>query len=120
MRAQQSTRFDSSCWRLVILAPSSPAHSPAHSTDELHCLRCRNIDTNLHRRLLFDAQRLRGQIYLRDNAIKPWNLSRDGRHIQKADRLSWHLLIVDMNSDRGASVVACLRYMKHREGVTFL
>src|SRR5579862_5358610 len=70
-------------------------------------------DPSQHRRLLSQAQRLRGEAYLRDGAIRPWELTPDGRHIQPADALSWHLLSVDENE----KVAACLRYFAHRPSV---
>ena len=71
-------------------------------------------DAPRHRRLLSEAQRLRGGVYLRDGAIGPLELTADGRHVQKADALSWHLLSVDENE----KVTACLRYHAHRPGVS--
>jgi len=72
-------------------------------------------DSSRHRRLLADAQRLRGEIYVRDGAIQPWELSADYRHIQPSDALSWHLLKVDERD----SVTACIRYRAHRPGASF-
>jgi len=72
-------------------------------------------DTSRHRRLLAGAQRLRGEIYVRDGAIQPWELSADGRHMQPSDALSWHLLKVDERD----SVTACIRYRAHRPGAPF-
>jgi hypothetical protein len=72
-------------------------------------------DAQRHHRLLSNAQRLRGRIYVRDGAVHPWQLSADGRHVQQADDLSWHLLTVDENE----SVTACIRYLPHAPGVSF-
>jgi len=76
-----------------------------------------HVDDNpeRHRRLLADAQKLRGSIYVRDGAIQPWQLSAGGRHIQRADELSWHLLTVDQSD----SVTACIRYFAHEPGASF-
>ena len=68
-----------------------------------------------HRRLLSNAQQLRGKTYLKDSAINPWDLSLQGRHIQPADNASWHVLMVDHDDQ----VTGCLRYRKHRRNVAF-
>jgi hypothetical protein len=69
----------------------------------------------LHQRLLTDAQRLRGRIYLQDGAILTSQLLSDGRHVQAADQKSWHLLTLD---ERGR-VAACTRYLPHSNTVSF-
>jgi hypothetical protein len=73
------------------------------------------FDGASHSRLLSEAQKLRGSVYLQDSAIEPWELSADGRHIQAADNLSWHVLTVDEHEQ----VTGCLRYLQHHEGVVF-
>ena len=65
--------------------------------------------------LFWRTKRLRGEIYVRDGAIQPWELSADRRHIQPSDALSWHLLKVDERD----SVTACIRYRAHRPGSSF-
>jgi len=72
-------------------------------------------DDSRHQRLLADAQRLRGKIYVREGAIQPGELTACGRHIQRADALSWHLLTVDERE----RVTSCIRYYAHRPGVSF-
>jgi hypothetical protein len=62
-----------------------------------------------HEFLLASVQRLRGDIYLEDGAIAPWQLS-DGRHIQGVDERSWHLLVMG----EGDRVLACVRYTSHQ------
>ena len=90
----------------VVLAPPQDHSVPFHEIVD---------DTSRHRRLLADAQRLRGEIYVRDGAIQAWELSADRRHIQPSDALSWHLLKVDERD----SVTACIRYRAHRPGASF-
>jgi hypothetical protein len=63
-----------------------------------------------HRKLLAAAQRLRGRVYLADSAIKPSELTADGRHVQVVDELSWHLLIAREDDN----VAGCIRYYPHR------
>lgn len=90
----------------VLLAP---AHNPEAPF-------ARQIaDVSRHRVLLESAQKLRGRIYLEDGAIRPEQLSPDGRHVQCADDRSWHLLTVDARQ----RVVACIRYHSHGPGVSF-
>jgi hypothetical protein len=92
--------------RFVLLAPDGrQTNSFSEST----------VDASLHQRLLSDAQRLRGRIYLEDGAIHPSQLSHDGRHVQAADQRSWHLLTLD---EKG-HVAACTRYLPHSNNVTF-
>jgi hypothetical protein len=72
-------------------------------------------DSEEHGRLLAEAQRLRGRVYLADGAIEPWQLTWNGRHLQAADHRSFHLLTLD---DAG-KVVACTRYLPHASAVGF-
>ena len=90
----------------VLLAPGQGVSAHFHQTLG---------DPSRHRRLLAGAQRLRGRIYQQDGAIDPGQLSADGRHIQAADALSWHLLAVD----RRERVVACMRYHAHGPEISF-
>jgi hypothetical protein len=62
-----------------------------------------------HDALLRESQRLRAKAYLKDGAITEDQLSEDGRHVQAADALSWHLLTLD----KAGRVSACIRYRAH-------
>jgi len=62
-----------------------------------------------------DLQSMRGTIYLRDGALQPWELTRDGRHYQAADNDSWHLLTLD----QAGRVSASVRYHEHENSVPF-
>lgn len=73
------------------------------------------VDASLHRRLLAEAQRLRGKIYQQIGAIDHSELLADGRHVQADDSRSWHLLTLDT---RGR-VAACTRYLSHPNTVSF-
>jgi hypothetical protein len=88
---------------LVVLAP--PAGEVPWAFNH------RSADVAVHRSLLRDMQRLRGRVYLDDGAIRPDQLSTDGRHQTPEDDRSWHLLMLD---DKGA-VAACLWYLEHRD-----
>ena len=92
--------------RFILLAPDR-CHTVPFSE--------KKIDSSLHQKLLADAQRLRGMVYLEDGAIEPSQLLADGRHVQPADQASWHLLTLD---ERGR-VAACTRYLPHSNAVTF-
>lgn len=72
-------------------------------------------DTAGHRARLAEAQRLRGRIAVQENAIPASELLPDGRHVQAADRHSWHLLTLDANG----RVAACMRYHAHPTDATF-
>ena len=90
----------------VLLAPSQSA---ASQFDQAF------VDPWRHDRLLAEAQRLRGRIYLQDGAIQASELLADDRHIQAADDQAWHLLTVDENE----AVIACIRYFAHEPSVRF-
>ena len=92
--------------QFVLLAPSQSAASQFDQA---------LVDPSRHHRLLAEAQRLRGRIYVQDGAIQPFDLSADGRHIQAADNQAWHLLTVDENE----AVIACIRYFAHEPSVRF-
>jgi hypothetical protein len=93
--------------QIVLLAPPS-AVLPCN-TERL------DRDPAKHGRLLAQAQRVRATTYLRDGAIKPWQLSADHRFVQQGDDTSWHLLVLD-----GAGEVAgCARYRPHSADTTF-
>ena len=68
-----------------------------------------NVNAHHHTGLLQQLQRLRGGVYLRDGAITHDDLTRDGRHVQEADDLSWH--VVSLQED--GSVAACARLQAH-------
>jgi hypothetical protein len=87
--------------RLVLLAPPE-GHLPA-AFDNLA------IDVTRRRALLQDIQRLRGAVYLNDGAVRPEDLSADGRHETPEDETSWHLLTLD----RQGRVNACVWYLVH-------
>jgi len=92
--------------RFVLLSPRR-----SHSS----VFRSSSVDASLHRQLLADAQRLRGEVYLQIGAIEPSQLSGDERHVQTDDSKSWHLLTLD---ERGR-VAACTRYLSHPSTVSF-
>lgn len=69
----------------------------------------------LHRQYLDAAQRLRGQVYLKDGAIQACELDDHGRFHMRGDERSWHLLLVE-----GArNVIGCARYLVHASDVPF-
>ena len=65
-------------------------------------------DTRMRDDLLAEVQRLRGRVYLADDAIRPDRLTADGRHKTREDERAWHLLILDRNQ-----VTACVWYLEH-------
>jgi hypothetical protein len=64
------------------------------------------VDPEGHAELMGAIQRFRGGCYLADGAIRPEELTADGRHVQTMDEESWHLVI---RSDDG-NVISCARY----------
>lgn len=91
----------------VLLAPSHAAVPRTHGKARQN--------SSEHRRLLKEAQRLRGRIYLADGAIEQHQLTESGRHVQAADQRSFHLLSLN---DEGR-VVACTRYLAHANTIEF-
>jgi hypothetical protein len=73
------------------------------------------VDSERYRSRLAEAQKLRGRIALHEGAVDRTQLLPDGRHVQEADRQSWHLLTLDASGRVGA----CMRYLPHSKGVGF-
>jgi len=76
---------------------------------------CVHTDSLRHGFLLAEAQRLRGNIYLRDGAISPHHLSSDGRLVHSHDETSWQLLV--MNNE--GKVSGCARYSPQDHDLQF-
>jgi hypothetical protein len=90
--------------RLILLAPT--AGVPAFFKNVEH-------DPMLHRRLVRDMQKLRGQIYLEDGALGRNQLTPEGLHDTVEDHKSWHLLMVDQRR----RVTGCAWYLQHLASV---
>jgi hypothetical protein len=88
---------------LVLLAPAG-CFIPESFTR-----RC--VGREIHARWLSEAQIVRGSIYLADGAVQASQINADGRHVQRSDYDSWHLLAVDGNGE----VQGCARY-RHLTG----
>jgi hypothetical protein len=73
------------------------------------------VDASIHALRLAEVQKLRGRIALHEGAVDPAQLLADGRHVQPADRHSWHLLTLDEHG----RVAACMRYLPHRRDAGF-
>jgi hypothetical protein len=74
-----------------------------------------DVDRDRHHRLVREAQRLRGSIYLKDGAIQEEHLSPGGFHQTPEDETSWHMLLLN----RDQQVSACALYTEHDHAVTF-
>lgn len=77
----------------------------------------RNIQANnqRHNDLMGKMQRLRGRVYGADGAIRPSDLTGDGRHKLSIDDRSWHVLSLDADGN----VIACLRYLEESDASGF-
>jgi hypothetical protein len=93
--------------QLVLLAPAGSVVPDSFER--------RQVDPDQHARWLRQAQSVRGGIYLADGALDPSKLTADGRHVQRADYDSWHLLAVDANGE----VHGCARYRHLTGDVSF-
>jgi hypothetical protein len=93
--------------QLVILAPAQSAASRG--------LRNVKSDSRWYGDLLADMQRLRGESYLRDGAIRADELTSDGRHILAIDERSWHVLALDAKR----KVCGCVRYLAEKPEVAY-
>jgi hypothetical protein len=72
-------------------------------------------DNRVGHDLMAAMQRFRGQIYLEDGAIRPEDLTADGRHIAAVDDKSWHVLSIDDSGE----IRACLRYLEESKATKF-
>jgi hypothetical protein len=93
--------------QMILLAP--PLAKPPAGFDSVQ------MDSLRHGCLLAEAQRLRGDVYLRDGAIGPHNLSADGRLVHNQDERSWQLLV--LNSE--GKVSGCARYSPQEHHLRF-
>lgn len=92
---------------LVILAPRNLALSERVGSEYR--------DAALYEKMLNGMQRLRGSIYVEDQAIRPEELSADGRHVSPLDDQAWHVLAIE----GGGSVRGCARYLSHDPSTPF-
>src|SRR2546421_7313312 len=92
--------------RLVLLAPPQRIVPSAFKNAE--------EDLTEHAERLREIQRLRGDIYFSDGAVRRQDLSSDGRHQTPEDEKSWHLLM--MNKDR--EITACVWYLEHPSDIS--
>jgi predicted GNAT family N-acyltransferase len=67
------------------------------------------VDDQLYDKDLASIQRLRGRVYLKDEAIQPWELDGDGRFAMNGDEQSWHLLLKTDDD----TTIGCARYLVH-------
>jgi hypothetical protein len=87
--------------RLVLLAPAEMNWSPGFG----RCAR----DGERHDSILSAMQRFRGSVYLADGAIRPSDLTVDGRHRQASDYQSWHLISIAADG----KIIGCSRYRQY-------
>jgi hypothetical protein len=87
--------------RLVLLAPPDIAVPD--------CFRNVTFDSLRHQQLVQETQRLRGNVYLADGALKPESLSPEGLHRTPEDERSWHLIMLDQQGE----VSSCAWYLEH-------
>src|SRR3569833_953887 len=86
-------------YRFQLLAPS---HSRIN-----HSVGRTRIDEPAYFKYLSSLQKLRGRVYLKDGAIKPWELDEEGRFEMRGDDRSWHFVLLD-ESDQA---IGCARYL---------
>ncbi|MBI4874958.1 MAG: hypothetical protein HY822_10040 [Acidobacteria bacterium] len=98
---------DAKVHSIMLLAPAPQAVPPT--------FRKLYTSSHGHSAVLDEIRRLRGTAYLKDGAISASQLTEDGRHVQEADAMSWH--VVGWNRDCG--VVGCARYWEHADPVRF-
>lgn len=90
-----------------LLAPSQNQFSESFTRSK--------YDLHVYDQHLASMQRLRGRIYLKDCAIRPWDVDDDGRYRMQHDEQSWHLLLMDGNKE----VIGCARYLVHTGDVRY-
>jgi hypothetical protein len=99
-------RIESVDQRLVLLAPSNAA-IPEHFQNV-------SLDPDRHERHLQELQRLRGDIYLNDGAVRTEHLS-GGLHRTPEDDNSWHLLMFK----EGRRLSSCAWFLQHLNNAAF-
>ena len=77
--------------------------------------RCLEANNRRYDDLLAEMQRFRGRVYVADGAVRPDELTADGRHMVAVDNCSWHVLSLDEHGQ----VCACLRYLEESCAVDF-
>jgi hypothetical protein len=92
--------------RLMLLAPSF-ARIPTSFNRP-------NADWTRYWSLLHEMQRLRGQLYVQDGAIRESSLI-DGRHQSDLDCSSWHLLVLNAQN----RICGCARFHEHPRTIRF-
>jgi hypothetical protein len=92
--------------RMVLLAPTGMP-VPAH-------FRKVTVDAARHGRHMRELQRVRGDIYLRDGALRREQLTA-GRHRTPEDSKSWHLLMFH----EGRQLSSCVWYRQHDSSAGF-
>jgi hypothetical protein len=92
---------------MVVLAPAA-ATIP-------HVFEKASEDPVAHQRILTSMQQMRGRVALREGAVKPYDLDRDGRHCMPGDDASWHLIRLDPDDN----VKGCARVLVHPNTATF-
>lgn len=102
-----SDSVDSALRSLVLLAPANAAVSSIFGRV--------SHNYSLYRSFQSEMQRLRGRVYLEDEAIKASDLSDDARHIAPTDDDSWHLLTID----KQGNVAGCTRFLRHSPETSF-
>ncbi len=73
------------------------------------------FDNHRYSKMMAAMQRMRGKTYLDDGAIRPEDLTADGRHETPADERAWHVLSVDA----GGNAAPRLRYLDERHSTGF-
>lgn len=91
--------------RLVLVAPEGPIPTSFAKV---------SVDPQRRRDLIRELQRMRGEIYLQDGALRPQDLTPDGLHQTPEDERSWHLVMLN-NEGR---VNACAWYLEHAAAAT--
>src|SRR5262245_47441259 len=92
---------DSVAERLVVLAPPSGA-LPAVFEQVVP-------DVDRYNDFIRQLQRFRGRIYVKDGALRPDQLTSDGRHHTTEDTKSWHLILTEPDGQVGG----CIWYFEH-------
>lgn len=75
----------------------------------------RTPDKYRYDQLLTAVQRMRGTIYLEDGAVKPSQMTDEGRHALPIDERAWHIVALNKPGD----VVGCVRYLSHANTISF-
>lgn len=97
--------MSASSYELQLLAPEGRDFHRALSV----------FSSSQYSKYLESLQKLKARVYLRDGAIRQWQIDSEGRYRMLYDEQCWHFLLLDSD----AEVAGCARYRLHSPDVSY-